>query len=88
MQKSYVYIMSNNSRSVLYIGVTSDIRKRILEHKNKVGSVFTNKYNCHSLVYFEEFGNILNAIEREKQLKNWKRLWKDELIKAVNPEMY
>ena len=83
----YVYIMTNFNRSVLYIGVTNDIRLRVLQHKNGEGSVFTSKYKCHYLLLFEEYFQITEAIAREKQLKNWHRKWKDELIAKENPEL-
>ena len=83
----YVYIVSNKHRTVLYIGVTNDIRRRVYEHKNCEGSKFTSLYNCRYLVYYEWFSEILHAIEREKQLKNWHREWKLNLIKLENPEM-
>jgi putative endonuclease len=82
-----VYILTNVHRSVLYIGVTSDLFTRIPEHLNKVyPDSFTAKYNCNILVYYETFGRIEDAIAREKQLKKWKREWKDELISKTNPE--
>ncbi len=83
---AYIYILTNKSNNVLYIGVTSDLKKRIWEHKNKVVDGFTKKYNIDKLVYFEAGENIESAIEREKQLKNWHREWKFNLIKAQNPE--
>ena len=83
---AYIYILTNKSNNVLYIGVTSDLKKRIWEHKNKVVDGFTKKYNLDKLVYFEAGENIESAIEREKQLKNWHREWKFNLIKAQNPE--
>jgi putative endonuclease len=79
--------MTNYARSVLYIGVTNDIRLRVLQHKNGEGSVFTCKYKCHYLLHFEEYFQINEAIAREKQLKNWQRKWKDELIKKENPNL-
>ncbi|MDD5197495.1 MAG: GIY-YIG nuclease family protein [Candidatus Gracilibacteria bacterium] len=83
----YIYITSNEKRGTLYIGVTSDITKRIWEHKNTVDpKCFTTRYNCKHLVYYEVFDNIIHAIEREKQLKNWHRDWKINLIEAKNPE--
>ena len=86
--KSFVYIMSNKSRSVLYVGVTSNLEKRVHEHKQHVvKSAFSNKYNCIYLVYFEEFADIEAAIAREKQLKGWKRAKKDALIAKMNPGM-
>ncbi|MDX1672984.1 MAG: GIY-YIG nuclease family protein [Balneolaceae bacterium] len=86
-KKGYVYILSNFKRNVLYTGVTSDIVKRIWEHRMGNGSVFTKKYNLVYLVYYEEFKHIERAIDREKQLKNWHREWKFNLIKSKNPEM-
>lgn len=83
----YAYIVSNKYRTVLYIGVTSDLRTRSHEHKNREGSKFAAKHNCTDLVYYEFFDDIEAAIDREKQLKKWKRAWKDELIKKMNPEM-
>ncbi|MEM6523744.1 MAG: GIY-YIG nuclease family protein [Bacteroidota bacterium] len=83
----YVYIMSNKSRSVLYIGVTSDLESRVYQHRNREGSNFTKKYNCYYLVYYEVFDDILSAIERERQMKKWKREWKDNVVKSFNPEL-
>lgn len=71
---------------MLYIGVTTDLSKRIVEHKNGVGSQFTQKYNLKELVYFEEFTDVNQAIAREKQLKNWHKDWKWNLIKENNPD--
>lgn len=87
MKKSYLYILSNKGRSTLYIGVTSDLYKRIVQHKNNEGSAFTKMYNLNILLYFEEFSLIHQAISREKQLKNWHREWKWNLIKLKNPEL-
>ena len=83
----WVYIMSNFTRSVLYIGVTNDIRLRVLQHKNGEGSVFTAKYQCCYLLYFEEYFQVDQAIAREKQLKNWLRKWKEDLIRKENPDL-
>ena len=83
----YVYILSNENRNVLYIGVTSDLIRRIWEHRNMEGSCFTAKYNLRYLMYWEQHKSIQRAIEREKQLKNWKRAWKIELIKEINPRL-
>ncbi|MBA3647629.1 MAG: GIY-YIG nuclease family protein [Chitinophagales bacterium] len=81
-----VYMTANKHGSVLYIGVTSDLFKRMLEHKNKAyPNSFTAKYNCSKLVYYETYGRIEDAIAREKQLKKWNRAWKDELISKMNP---
>ena len=78
--------MTNYSVSSLYIGVTSDLIKRVWEHKNKVVKGFTEKYNVDRLVYYELTESIESAILREKQLKRWHRQWKLNLIKEHNPE--
>ena len=83
----YVYIMSNKLRTVLYIGVTSNLYNRVYEHKNNEGSQFTTKYNCVDLIYFECYMSIEEAIHREKKLKKWKRSWKEDLIKKSNPQL-
>jgi len=82
----YVYILTNKWRTVLYIGVTSNLLKRVWEHKNKVVDGFTKKYNLCELVYYEVFEESLLAIKREKQLKKWERSWKEKLINVKNPE--
>ncbi len=87
MKQSYIYILTNISRTVLYIGVTSDLIKRVTDHKNAEGSIFTKKYNLKYLLYFEEFSDINQAIQREKQLKNWRKEWKLNLISVLNPEL-
>lgn len=81
----WVYILSNNSRTVLYIGVTNDLYRRYIEHKEGLVEGFTKKYKCHSLLYCEKYAQIEEAIAREKQLKGWRRLRKEQLIKSVNP---
>ncbi|MBD78331.1 MAG: endonuclease [Crocinitomicaceae bacterium] len=83
----YVYIMSNHIRSVFYIGVTSQLSTRIDQHKNGQGSVFTSKYNCTDLIYYEGFQFIEEAIKREKQMKKCKRDWKLTLIQKTNPQL-
>ena len=87
MKESYVYIVSNKNRTVLYIGVTSDLIKRIEDHKNGKGSLFTKKYNVNELLYFEKFDAIELAISREKQLKKWHSDWKWNLIKESNVDL-
>ena len=87
MKIYYVYILTNKYRTVFYIGVTNNLAKRIEAHKEGVGSAFTQKYNVKSLIFFEEFTSISQAILREKQLKNWKREWKINLIKSKNPNL-
>ncbi len=85
MCAAYVYIMSNKKNGTLYIGSTTDLIKRIWEHKNKVMSGFTAKYNLNKLVYFEQHENIITAGEHEKRYKNWRREWKVSLINKHNP---
>ncbi len=79
----YIYIMASES-GTLYIGVTNDLVRRISEHKQDLIEGFTKKYQCHKLVYYENYSDIKQAISREKQLKNWNRNKKQELIKQVN----
>src|SRR3990167_4927516 len=86
MRYSYVYILTNEINTVLYIGVTDNLIKRIYQHKMKVVSGFTSKYNVNKLVYYEIYEDIIEAIKREKQLKNWHREWKINLIKRNNPD--
>lgn len=70
---------------MIYTGMTNDIRRRIYEHKNKINDGFTKKYNINKLVYYEEFPDPSSAIRREKQLKNWHRDWKINVIERSNP---
>lgn len=86
MNTYYVYILASKKDGVLYIGVTSDLIKRIWEHKEHILPSFTEKYFVHRLVYFEMFGDIDLAIQREKQMKKWNRAWKVRLIEEKNPE--
>jgi putative endonuclease len=81
-----VYILANKRNGTLYIGVTSDLLKRVWEHKNDVIEGFTKKYEVHLLVHYELHEDMLSAIAREKQLKGWNRRWKLELIEHTNPE--
>lgn len=78
--------MSNKNKNVFYVGVTNNLERRVFEHKTGIIEGFTKKYNCKELVYYEEFQNITDAISREKQLKNWHREWKINLIKFLNPD--
>jgi len=82
----YVYILSNKKNGTLYIGVTNDLERRMFEHKNKLIQGFSSKYELFKLVYFEAFQYINDAIRREKQLKNWNRQWKIDLIEGQNKE--
>ena len=85
MKDYYVYILTNKSKT-LYIGVTNNLERRVFEHKHKLKDGFTKKYNLTKLVYFERFNDINDAIKREKQLKNWHRQWKINLIESKNKE--
>ncbi len=85
-RKGYVYILFNKKNGTLYVGVTSDLVKRVYEHKNKFVDGFTKKYSVDKLGYYEVFDNILQAIEREKQLKAGNRKKKIELIEKFNPK--
>ncbi|HKJ45145.1 MAG TPA: GIY-YIG nuclease family protein [Balneolales bacterium] len=84
----YVYILATHMRGTLYIGVTGSLLNRVWQHKHNLNKGFTNKYGIHRLVYYEMYGSIHQAIEREKQLKHWKRMWKIELIEKVNPKWH
>jgi len=86
MKNYYVYIMASGRKGTLYIGVTNDLEKRVAEHKSGKFGGFTNQYAVHDLVHFESTNDVREAIAREKQLKNWKRQWKIELIVKNNPE--
>ena len=87
MKEGFVYILSNARLTTLYIGVTNNIQRRMWEHKKKVNPGFTSKYNVDHLLYYERISGMKNAISREKQLKNWHREWKWNLIKETNPEL-
>jgi len=86
MKQGYVYILFNKRNGTLYVGVTSDIKKRIYEHKEKLTEGFTNKYNINKLGYYEIFSTMIDAIEREKQIKKSNRKKKLFLIESINPE--
>lgn len=83
----YVYILINEGRNVLYIGIMNNIIRRTYEHKVGLVEGFTKRYRVKILVYFEEFQRAIDAITREKQLKNWHREWKFNLIRSKNPEL-
>lgn len=84
----YVYITTNPIKTVLYVGVTNDLNRRLFEHTENKGnkSSFAGKYYCHNLVYFEHFTHIEYAIQREKEIKKWSRIKKNALIASLNPE--
>jgi putative endonuclease len=82
----YIYILASQKNGTLYIGVTNDLERRVLEHKQKINEGFTSKYDVNRLVYFESFQYINDAILREKRLKKWNRQWKINLIEEENFE--
>ena len=81
-----IYILASEQYGTLYIGVTSNLIKRVYEHKNDLVEGFTKRLHVHNLVYYETSEDVNSAIAREKQLKRWKRKWKIELIERENPE--
>jgi len=81
-----VYIMASRWHGTLYVGVTSDLIKRIWEHQNDAGDGFTRKYRVHTLVWFEQHATMESAIAREKAIKEWRRAWKVDLIEEHNPQ--
>jgi len=78
--------VNNRKGGQVYIGVTTDLIRRVLQHRNGEGSKWAKKYNCTRLVYYERYDRIEDAIAREKAMKEWNRSWKDELIDGFNPE--
>ena len=86
-KRGYLYIVTNKMRTVFYTGVTSALKERAWQHHTGSGSAFTRRYNLKYLVYYEEYTTILEAIQREKQIKNWRRDWKLDLILKINPDL-
>jgi len=86
MKQYFIYLLTNKRNGTLYTGVTSNLVKRIWEHKNKVVEGFTQKYDLDKLVYYEAYNDPENAILREKNIKKWNRSWKIELIEKDNPD--
>ena len=82
----YVYILTNKHNTVLYTGVTNNLERRLYEHRNKLVSGFTSRYNVHKLVYFDTTTDVTSAIAREKEIKGWVRQKKIRLIEGMNPE--
>jgi putative endonuclease len=87
MRRFYVYIAANRYRTVFYTGMTNDLRRRIIEHKQGTGSQFTARYRIRDLLYFEEHSHARDAIAREKEIKAWRREKKLALVRAQNPDM-
>ena len=85
MKDSYIYIMASQKNGTLYTGVTTDLKRRVFEHKNNLTHGFTAKYSIHELVFFEQCSDIRAAIEREKVIKGWSRKKKISLIESLNP---
>ncbi|MBD1395367.1 GIY-YIG nuclease family protein [Mucilaginibacter glaciei] len=82
----FTYILTNLTKNVLYIGVTNDLKRRLYEHKEDKSNGFTAKYHCHYLIHYERFTDIHQAIDREKEIKKWRREKKDALVATQNPE--
>jgi len=87
MKKVFVYILSNKNRTTFYTGFTRDLVKRLKQHANGDEAKFTAKYQTFDLIYYEAYSSVSEAMEREKQFKNWHRDWKLNLIKEVNPDL-
>ncbi len=85
MRRPAVYILASKPNGTLYVGVTSDLVRRIWQHRNDAVEGFTRRYRVHRLVYLEQFRSMTEAIEREKELKKWRRAWKLALIEQANP---
>ncbi len=86
MMSYCVYILTSQRNGTLYVGVTNNLPRRVYEHKKGLVDGFTKRYEIHQLVYYEVFDNPESAIQREKQLKHWNRMWKLKLIESTNPE--
>ena len=86
MREYYVYILSNRRYGVLYVGVTSNLMRRMSEHRQKLVEGFTKSYGVILLVYFEQFSSVIEARARERSLKRWRRSWKLKLVDEFNPE--
>lgn len=87
MNIAYVYILTNKANTLFYIGISGNIKTRLFQHRKHLIKGFTDKYNITKVIYIESFNSIIEAIEREKQLKGWKREKKIELIKTLNPNL-
>ena len=86
MKNYYVYMLTNWNNTVLYIGITNNLERRLYEHKNKLVKGFTGKYNVHKLVYYEMTTDVYSALSREKELKKWRREKKNDLVERMNAE--
>jgi putative endonuclease len=86
MKSYYVYVLASRRNGTLYIGVTNDLVRRVYDHKNGTMEGFAKTYGIHTLVYYETYTNVHDALTREKRLKKWKRQWKIDLIEKENPD--
>jgi len=86
MRQGYLYMMTNRPNGVLYTGVTSDLSRRAYEHREGIIKGFTSRYGLIRLVYYETYPMVVDAIQREKNIKHWPRAWKNNLIEVMNPE--
>ena len=86
MKTYYIYIMTNKHHNVLYIGVTNNLLRRVYEHKKNLIEGFTKKYNCHKLVWYQQTDDVTAAITQQKRMKKWKREYKENVIREMNPE--
>ena len=86
MKQYYIYILASKRNGTLYVGITNDLKRRVYEHKEKIIDGFTKKYNVNTLVWYESTEDVEKAIQKEKQLKTWKREWKINLIEKNNLE--
>ncbi|MFH1687225.1 MAG: GIY-YIG nuclease family protein [bacterium] len=86
MGSAFIYILASKRNGTLYVGVTSDLRRRAYEHRHALRAGFSDRYRVHRLVYYEMHADIREAIIREKRIKKWNRLWKVRLIESVNPD--
>jgi putative endonuclease len=86
MNSFYVYILASRKNGTLYVGVTSDLVRRVYDHRSNAIEGFTKKYSVHTLVYYEPYTDVHDALTREKRLKKWKRQWKLNLIESTNPD--
>ncbi len=87
MKDGFTYILSNKNKTVLYIGATGNLKERVENHMSGEASIFTKKYSVNELIYYESFSLYTEAFKREKQIKNWKKEWKWNLIKSKNPHL-
>ncbi len=86
VKQYFVYMLASKRNGTLYLGMTSNLLKRVYEHKNNLIEGFTKRYNVHTLVYYEVYNDVYDAIAREKSIKKWRRSWKIELIEKLNSE--